>query len=228
MRLHGQARSATGVACGPVVRNFESVIPAKAGIHPASQATNRECRPVSGHRAALRCESGPLPAALGRSPPIYSGRQVPGPAGAKRVAREKPMPDYRSRVPRYTFPTSLEAQKAALTSNPLMRRLQASRAALADDPYRPIYHYVNPDSTLNDPNGLCFWQGNWHLFYQAYPPEDPRQHWGHAVSRDLALTPINSAPTRPLSHSLRGAAMRRPPSNGFVAVGRAILAVPPA
>ena len=38
---------------------------------------------------------------------------------------------------------------------------------------------------LNDPNGLCFWRGRWHLFYQAYPPEDPRQHWGHAVSDDL-------------------------------------------
>ena len=49
----------------------------------------------------------------------------------------------------------------------------------------PIYHYVNPENRLNDPNGLCFWQGRWHLFYQAYPPEDPRQHWGHAVSDDL-------------------------------------------
>ena len=95
------------------------------------------------------------------------------------------MPDYRSRVPSYTFPATLEAQEAALASNPLMQRLQASRAALADDPHRPAYHYVNPESTLNDPNGLCFWEGNWHLFYQAYPPEDPRQHWGHAVSRDL-------------------------------------------
>ena len=44
---------------------------------------------------------------------------------------------------------------------------------------------MNPEGTLNDPNGLCFWQGRWHLFYQAYPPEDRRQHWGHAVSDDL-------------------------------------------
>ena len=51
--------------------------------------------------------------------------------------------------------------------------------------FRPKYHYVNPEGNLNDPNGLCFWQGNWHLFYQAYPPEDTRQHWGHAVSKDL-------------------------------------------
>ncbi len=56
---------------------------------------------------------------------------------------------------------------------------------MAADPYRPLYHYVSPESTMNDPNGLCFWQGRWHLFYQAYPPEDTRQHWGHAVSDDL-------------------------------------------
>ncbi|MEM7532926.1 MAG: hypothetical protein AAF639_12165 [Chloroflexota bacterium] len=29
---------------------------------------------------------------------------------------------------------------------------------------------------------MCYWQGLWHLFYQAYPPEDTRQHWEHAVS----------------------------------------------
>jgi beta-fructofuranosidase len=63
--------------------------------------------------------------------------------------------------------------------------MNSSRQKQADDPHRPIFHYVNPEGNLNDPNGLCFWQGRWHLFYQAYPPEDPRQHWGHAVSPDL-------------------------------------------
>ncbi len=95
------------------------------------------------------------------------------------------MADRRSRVPAYTFPTTLDAQEAALATNPLVQRMNRSRQELASDPHRPIYHYVNPESTLNDPNGLCFWQGNWHLFYQGYPPEDPRQHWGHAISKDL-------------------------------------------
>ncbi|MFH1570734.1 MAG: glycoside hydrolase family 32 protein [Gemmatimonadota bacterium] len=93
--------------------------------------------------------------------------------------------DYTSRVPHFTFPDTLEAQEEALRTNPLMQRLAAARRAFAGDRYRPLYHYVNPEHTLNDPNGLCFWQGRWHLFYQAYPPEDPRQHWGHAVSDDL-------------------------------------------
>lgn len=93
--------------------------------------------------------------------------------------------DCTSRVPHSTFAADLAEQQAQLAANPLLQRLHAARQRQADDPHRPIYHYVNPESTLNDPNGLCFWQGRWHLFYQAYPPEDPRQHWGHAVSDDL-------------------------------------------
>ena len=94
-------------------------------------------------------------------------------------------PDYTSRVPQYCFAQTLEEQEAQLQTNPLMQRLIEARKKMAGDSHRPIYHYVNPESTLNDPNGLCYWQGRWHLFYQAYPPEDPRQHWGHAVSNDL-------------------------------------------
>lgn len=93
--------------------------------------------------------------------------------------------DYASLVPKYTFADSLEAQEAQLAENSLVQRFAESRRRMISDPYRPIYHFVNPESTLNDPNGLCFWNGRWHLFYQGYPPEDPRQHWGHAVSEDL-------------------------------------------
>ena len=100
------------------------------------------------------------------------------------LAAEK-QPDYTSRVPAFTFADTLSEQEDQLKTNPLMLRFAESRKKMADDPYRPIYHYVNPEGRLNDPNGLCLWQGRWHLFYQAYPPEDPRQHWGHAVSKDL-------------------------------------------
>ena len=94
--------------------------------------------------------------------------------------------DYTSRVPRYTFADTLGEQQAQLASNPLLVRFAQSRQSLASDPYRPLYHFVSPESGLNDPNGLCFWQGNWHLFYQTNPPEEPsRPHWGHAISRDL-------------------------------------------
>ena len=98
---------------------------------------------------------------------------------------EQKQADRTSLVPKFTFATSLEEQEAQLKSNPLTRRFVESRKKMSGDPHRPTFHYVNPENLLNDSNGLCFWQGRWHLFYQAYPPEDSRQQWGHAVSDDL-------------------------------------------
>ena len=94
-------------------------------------------------------------------------------------------PDYTSKVPFYRFGTTFQEQEEQLKTNPLLSRMNESRKKLLSDKFRPIYHYVNPEGNLNDPNGLCFWNGYWHLFYQGYPPEDPRQHWGHAISKDL-------------------------------------------
>ena len=91
-----------------------------------------------------------------------------------------------SKAPKYAFADSLAEQEAQLAANPMMARFAESRRAQASDRHRPLYHFVSPESTLNDPNGLCYWQGKWHLFYQGYPPEDAgRVHWGHAVSDDL-------------------------------------------
>ncbi|MEA1950217.1 MAG: GH32 C-terminal domain-containing protein [Planctomycetota bacterium] len=94
--------------------------------------------------------------------------------------------DYTSRVSRRDrYAETLAEQTEQLRDDPQILRFAESRRRMADDRYRPIFHYVNPEARLNDPNGLCFWQGRWHLFYQAYLPEDSRQHWGHAVSDDL-------------------------------------------
>jgi beta-fructofuranosidase len=99
---------------------------------------------------------------------------------------ETPKPDNASRVARFTFAGTWAEQQAQLAANPMLERFRQSRQRLALDPYRPLYHFVSPESGLNDPNGLCFWQGNWHLFYQTNPPEEPsRPHWGHAISADL-------------------------------------------
>ena len=93
--------------------------------------------------------------------------------------------DRESKVPKFNYPDSFSDQISSLDKDHLIHRLSQSRSTYKDDPHRPIFHYVNPENTLNDPNGICFWKGYWHLFYQAYPPEDPRQHWGHAYSSDL-------------------------------------------
>jgi len=53
--------------------------------------------------------------------------------------------------------------------------------------YRPQYHFSPPLSFMNDPNGLVYFRGTYHLYYQ-YNPFGLRagnQSWGHAVSSDL-------------------------------------------
>lgn len=65
--------------------------------------------------------------------------------------------------------------------------LLALPLAASDENYRPAFHYAPQHNWMNDPNGMVYVDGEYHLFYQYNPYGHAwgPMHWGHAVSRDL-------------------------------------------
>ena len=102
---------------------------------------------------------------------------------------------------------------------------------LYKEKYRPQYHFSPARNWSNDPNGLVYYQGEYHLFYQ-YNPNDVvwgPMHWGHAVSKDLIHwehLPIALEPDDELGMIFSGSAVvDKNDTSGFFDGGEGLVAI---
>ena len=71
--------------------------------------------------------------------------------------------------------------------------------ALKEEKFRPAYHHAPKRGWMNDPNGMFYKDGTWHLFYQYNPYGSMwgNMHWGHATSTDLVHWQQNEVALEP-------------------------------
>lgn len=65
--------------------------------------------------------------------------------------------------------------------------LSQEKQTADDEQFRPLIHFSPAAHWINDPNGMVYYNGVYHLFFQYHPYSSVwgPMHWGHATSKDL-------------------------------------------
>ncbi|RCS54813.1 hypothetical protein DTL42_06740 [Bremerella cremea] len=76
---------------------------------------------------------------------------------------------------------------ADITKGPDLQTFASYEEVGYDQPYRPQFHFSSLRNWLNDPNGMVYLDGEYHLFFQHNPLANKwgNMTWGHAVSQDM-------------------------------------------
>lgn len=89
------------------------------------------------------------------------------------------------------------------------QQIENQRESIKEAKMRQKYHFMAETGWINDPNGLIYYKGKYHFFYQ-YNPYDAfwgSMHWGHAVSNDMLhweYLPIALAPSEAYDDHSKG------------------------
>lgn len=90
--------------------------------------------------------------------------------------------DYKGKTLTITYPEKVKGLDDIYQSDQI-----AGIDSLYKEKNRPQFHFTSKRGWNNDPNGLVYYDGEYHLYYQHNPYEAnwENMHWGHAVSTDL-------------------------------------------
>jgi len=156
--------------------------PCLIGAHPVNQKALRPFRGMIDHAAlwgrALKDEEIASLCGVKTLEKKAAVRKTP-------VVRPDPSVDRNVAEPVRRFREVVRSTDVATFSK---AALALRRYMIENDPHRPVYHFTGPESWINDPNGVIYHQGKYHLFYQFDPIVEGRRSkrcWGHAVSDDL-------------------------------------------
>ena len=90
------------------------------------------------------------------------------------------------------------------------RKFEREASKQISEKDRPLIHLTPMVGWMNDPNGFCYYQGEYHLFYQYHPYNTVwgPMHWGHAKSRICSAGRIFPRHWRPIPRRMRADVFR--------------------